>query len=65
MLDIYFIKENKDLIQDAARERHIDFDVSKLIEVDNRRREIVKKIDEMRSEKNILTEKILRHIWLK
>ena len=58
MLDIRFIKENIDLVDMAAKKKHIDFDVSKLIEVDDERRKIVKEIDEMRTQQNILTEKI-------
>ena len=52
MLDIKFIRENKDLIKEGARKKHIDFDVDKLIEVDDRRREFVATIDEMRKKQN-------------
>ena len=39
MLDIKFIRENKDLIQSGAKKKHIDFDVNKLLEVDDKRKE--------------------------
>lgn len=58
MLDIKFIRENKDLVQEAARKKRIKFDVEKLIQSDDKRKELVSKIDEMRSQQNLLTEKI-------
>ncbi|OGD67409.1 serine--tRNA ligase [Candidatus Campbellbacteria bacterium RIFOXYC2_FULL_35_25] len=58
MLDIKFIRENKDLIQSGAKKKHIDFDVNKLLEVDDKRKEIISKVDEMRAEQNLVTDKI-------
>ena len=58
MLDIKFIRENEDLIQDSARKKHIDFDVKKLIEVDDKRKDLVVVVDEMRAEQNSLTEMV-------
>ncbi|MCG2695041.1 serine--tRNA ligase [Candidatus Parcubacteria bacterium] len=58
MLDIKFIRENKDLIQDAARKKHIDFDVNKLLEVDDKRKDLVGVVDQIRSEQNSLSEMI-------
>lgn len=58
MLDIKFIRENKDLIDMAAKKKHINFDVEKLILADDKRREIVGKIDALRAEQNTLSDKI-------
>ncbi|MDD2935063.1 MAG: serine--tRNA ligase [Candidatus Pacebacteria bacterium] len=58
MLDIRFIRENKDLIDMAAKKKHINFDVEKLILADDKRRDIVGKIDALRAEQNILSDKI-------
>ncbi len=52
MLDIKFIRENADLVQDGARKKHIDFDVKKLIELDDKRKEISQKLDEKRAKQN-------------
>ncbi len=52
MLDIKFIKENKDLVALAAKKKHIDFDVNKLIELDEKRREVLAKVEEKRAEQN-------------
>jgi seryl-tRNA synthetase len=58
MLDIKFIRENKDLVQEAARKKRINFDVNKLIEVDDKRKDLVATVDKMRTEQNSLTEMI-------
>lgn len=52
MLDIKFIRENKDLIKEAARKKHVDFNVDELIETDDRRREFIASIDDMRAKQN-------------
>ena len=38
MLDIKFIRENAELVQEGAKKKHIDFDVQKLLEVDDKRK---------------------------
>ncbi len=58
MLDIKFIRENADLVQDGAKKKHIDFDVKKLIEVDDKRKEIGKSLDEKRARQNEVSAKI-------
>src|SRR3989344_6574130 len=52
MLDIKFIRENKDLIKEAVRKKHITFDVDELIGVDNKRRDILAAVEKKRSEQN-------------
>lgn len=58
MLDIKFIREHKDLIKDAARKKHIEFDVEKLLEVDDKRREILLSVETKRNTQNEASEKI-------
>ncbi len=58
MLDIKFIRENKELVQDGARKKHIDFDVDKLVEVDDKRRALLGEIEKMRTEQNQKTNEI-------
>lgn len=58
MLDIKFIRENADLVQDGARKKHIDFDVKKLIELDDKRKEISQKLDEKRTKQNEVSAQI-------
>ncbi|MEK9185334.1 MAG: serine--tRNA ligase, partial [Patescibacteria group bacterium] len=52
MLDIKFIRENRDLVKNAAKVKHVDFDVEKLVEVDNKRKELQQKFDDLRSIQN-------------
>jgi seryl-tRNA synthetase len=59
MLDIKFIRENSDLIKEAARKKHIDFDVSELLKVDKKRLEVLQKTEEMRAEQNKASQAIV------
>lgn len=58
MLDIKFIRENSDLIKEAARKKHVDFDVAKLLEADDKRREALSALEELRAKQNVITDKI-------
>jgi seryl-tRNA synthetase len=58
MLDIKFIRENKDVVQMGAKKKHIDFDVEKLIEVDDERKLILAKVEEKRALQNEVSDKI-------
>jgi seryl-tRNA synthetase len=52
MLDIKFIRDNKDLIKDGARKKHLNFDVDTLITVDDKRRELMQKVEAVKAEQN-------------
>lgn len=53
MLDINFIRQNQELVKKAARDKQMDESVvDRLVLVDNRRRELVKAIDELRAQRN-------------
>lgn len=58
MLDIKFIKENPDLIKEAARKKHIDFKVEELLEADGDRVFLIKEVEEMRAKQNAMNGKI-------
>lgn len=58
MLDIKFIRENPDLIKEAARKKHIDFNVDELISVDQKRLEKLSVVESLRAEQNIVSDKI-------
>jgi seryl-tRNA synthetase len=60
MLDIKFIRENKDLVKEGARKKHIDFDVEELLAVDDMRREVLMLFEQKRSEQNAASEKIAK-----
>ncbi|MDP3988940.1 MAG: serine--tRNA ligase [bacterium] len=59
MLDIAFIRENPDLIKEAARKKHIDFDVNALIDLDKDRRTRQARVEQLRAEKNQSTEAVV------
>lgn len=58
MLDINFIRENKDLVAHAARKKHIDFDVEELIKVDEKRRDLLSRVEELRAKQNEASKQI-------
>lgn len=58
MLDINFIRDNKELIKDAAEKKHIELDLDELLAVDDKRKELKTKIDEKRAKKNELSDQI-------
>ncbi len=60
MLDIKFIRENKDLVALAAKKKRIEFDVDKLLGVDDTRRELQKSFEEKRSEQNNANTEIVK-----
>ncbi len=60
MLDINFIRENKDLVKEGARKKHMDFDIDSLITLDDKRREILKSVEEKRARQNKANEEIAK-----
>ncbi|PIP55636.1 MAG: serine--tRNA ligase [Candidatus Zambryskibacteria bacterium CG_4_9_14_3_um_filter_42_9] len=60
MLDIKFIRENKELIQKAAQKKLIEFDIDKLIEVDNKRKILLGRVEEKRAEQNVSNNAIVK-----
>jgi seryl-tRNA synthetase len=61
MLDIKFIRENADLIKEAARKKHIKIDVERLLAIDEKRRTMIAEIDEMRREHKVGSGQLARH----
>ena len=58
MLDIKFIRENKDIVAAGAKKKHITVDLDRLLELDEKRRELQAKIDEKRAEQNVASNAI-------
>ena len=58
MLDIRFIRENPDLIREAARKKHLKFDVDKLIDADLKRLETLQLVESLRTEQNKITDRV-------
>ncbi|MFC1615004.1 serine--tRNA ligase [Patescibacteria group bacterium] len=58
MLDIKFIRENKDLVQMGAKKKHIKFDVEELLKEDGKRRALLAEVEEMKAEQNVVSRQI-------
>ena len=52
MLDIRFIRDNADRVQEASRQKGYDVDVKKLLELDETRRDLMQKVDVLRTRRN-------------
>lgn len=55
MLDIKFIRENKDLVAEGAKKKNIKFDPTDLIKADDRRKELLTEIEKMRADQNAVS----------
>jgi len=60
MLDIKFIRENRDVIAKGAQKKHIVFDLEQLLSLDDKRRELMASIEKKRAEQNAMSEKITK-----
>jgi len=60
MLDIKFIRENKDIVQAGAKKKCVEIDIEKLITLDDERLKILKEIEDLRAEVNKVSNDIVR-----
>jgi seryl-tRNA synthetase len=58
MLDIKFIRENKDVVAAGAKKKRIQVDIDALLSLDDKRRELQATIDDKRAEQNAASEMI-------
>lgn len=58
MLDIKFIRENPELIKKTAKEKLVDIDVDRLLEVDKLVKENLTEVEALRAERNKLSNEI-------
>ena len=52
MLDIRYIRENADRVQESAKNKGYDISIASLLETDKRRRELQQQVDELRTRRN-------------
>ncbi len=52
MLDIKFIRDNKDIVQQAAENKKIEVKLTQLLDIDQERRNLQKRIDDIKSEQH-------------
>lgn len=58
MLDIKFIRENVDAVKDALKNRNSKLDLDELLGIDLERRGIVREVEELKNQRNIMSEDI-------
>ncbi len=58
MLDIKFIRENKEIVQAGAKKKLVDIDIGKLVELDDQRLKELKEVEDLRSEINKVSNEI-------
>src|SRR3990167_3900448 len=52
MLDIKFIRENKEVVKKAIEYRHLDLNLEKILKLDDKRKKLLQKEEELRAERN-------------
>lgn len=59
MLDIKYIRENKDLVAKAAKLKKIDLDLDKLLTLDDERRKLLSRVEAKRAEQKVESNKMI------
>ena len=58
MLDVRFIREHPEIVQEAARKKHIHVDIQHLLEVDTKRRNMLTQIESLKALRNKTSKEI-------
>jgi seryl-tRNA synthetase len=61
MLDIKFIRDNKEIVVSGARKKRVEIDIEKLVALDDERLKILKEVEELRGEVNKVSNDIGRN----
>jgi len=56
MLDIKFIKENREAVKEAVKKKYMKVDIDHLLEIDEKRRKLIQECESLKSEQNKLSE---------
>ena len=54
MLDIRYIRDNADLVQQNARQKNYDVDIAQLLKLDSERKELSQRVDVLRERRNAI-----------
>jgi seryl-tRNA synthetase len=60
MLDIKFIRQNPDKVKKACKDKGIEVDIDRILELDQKRKEILKLIEKIRAQKNKASKEIVK-----
>jgi seryl-tRNA synthetase len=55
MLDIQFIRDNRELVQEKSRQKQVEVDITQLLGFDTERRELLGQVEELRRQRNELS----------
>lgn len=55
MLDIQFIRDNAELVQEKSKQKNVEVDIAKLLKLDQERRELLSRVESLRAERNELS----------
>jgi seryl-tRNA synthetase len=58
MLDLKFIRENKDIVRKAVKDRGMTLDIEELLSIDSKRRQMLKEVEGLKHKKNIMSQEI-------
>jgi len=60
MLETRFVRQNSELVQESLRKRGDDYDLGKFLECDSKRRAILLEVEELKHQRNSVSERIAR-----
>ncbi|MEI7777391.1 MAG: serine--tRNA ligase [bacterium] len=60
MLDIKFIRDNKDIVQQGADKKHVKISIDELLALDSRRRELLLSVETKKTEQNKVSDQITK-----
>jgi seryl-tRNA synthetase len=58
MLDLKFIKENRDLVNNGSKAKGISIDLDKIFELDDRRRALIQEGDSLKAKRNLVSAQV-------
>jgi len=60
MLDIKFIRENPEIVKDGCQKKQVKVDINRLLELDKKRRETLKNLEDILAQKNKASKEIIK-----
>ncbi len=58
MLDIQFIRDNAQLVQEKSKQKGYDVDITSFLKLDNERKELLGKLEALRAERNVIADEL-------
>ena len=58
MLDIRFVRENQELVEEAVKNRNSKWDMAAFSELDAKRRDLIQEVETLKAERNSTSKEI-------